>query len=78
MSNVKPLDLIQPPTAPRANEADLQAQREWERTGLVPMAYVQDQLRQGFSSGQTIVDLVLASIGAFATGEAAPTSNRGK
>jgi hypothetical protein len=81
MSDVKhtELDLIQPPTSPQGSQADMDAQRTWQETGYVPMAYVQEQLRQGLSSGQTITELVLASIESHRRSEEeapAPVSNR--
>lgn len=82
MSDPKLIDPYKVPAQPRANEADIQAQREWQETGLVPMAYVQDALSGRFSSGQSITELVLANLGRSgqhpATVDAAPTSNRGK
>ncbi|HEV3189306.1 MAG TPA: hypothetical protein VGY54_02355 [Polyangiaceae bacterium] len=45
------------------------------------MAYVQSQLRQGFSSGQTIADLVLVCIDSFSANvgdEPAPINNNKK
>jgi hypothetical protein len=71
------LNLIQIPIGPQGQEADIAAQRVWEETGFVPMDYVQDQLRQGLSNGQTITELVLASIESQRrSDEAPPTSNR--
>lgn len=62
--------LIQLPTEPRANEADVAALKEWQKTGTVPMQYVQDQLRRGFSSGQDVADLVMASLAPITDGTA--------
>lgn len=80
MSDPKLTDPFQVPAQPRASDADVQAQRQWQETGLVPMAYVQDALSGGFSSGQSIAEIVLASIGraGHRAPDTAPTSNRGK
>lgn len=77
MNNEKSLGLIQPPTASRADEADVAALKEWQKTGKVPMQYVQAQLRRGFSSGQSIADILMASLTAVAT-EPPPSNNSGK
>ncbi|HEV3190745.1 MAG TPA: hypothetical protein VGY54_09635 [Polyangiaceae bacterium] len=63
MSNESSLEFLQLSTQPRGNQADIDALRQWQRTGYVPMEYVQSQLKRGFSNGQTIMDLVLASVG---------------
>lgn len=70
--------LIQPPSATRANDADVAALKEWQEKGTIPMDYVQDQLRRGFSSGQNIAELVMASLMPIAGAtDAPPSSNRG-
>jgi len=64
MSEPKAVALIERPTSSYEDRANIDARAQWERTGLVPMDYIQSLLRQGFSNGETIAERVMASFSA--------------
>jgi hypothetical protein len=79
------LDLIQLPTVPLSKPEDVQAEEQWRRTGVVSWAYIQDFMRQEFSSLRTSEEVVLERMKPLLTshgephvGESGdpPTSNR--
>lgn len=76
MSEQKDQAPIERPTSSYEDKANLDALDQWQKTGLVPMEYIQNLLRQGFSSGESVADRVMASIRHL--GEMKPITNTGK